>query len=347
MPDEIESGSTVATVVETAAPAAAEVEVSFDMEKGQDELSKQLFGDNSKAGEVEVKEAAPKEAAAPEAAKQEEKPAETAAPAGAPKTWTKAAGETWATLPEAAKAEILRREEDMFKGIEGYKAKAAFGDSIDSILTPYKQILAANNMEPVATIQNLLKAHHSLATGTQESRQAIFKQLATSYGVSLADQPAAGSEAAFVDPQVRVLQDRIAQLESGQAQTEQARMNQHRQESERAVNAFASDPANLYFEECATEIAALIRNGNATDLADAYQKAIWLNPVTRAKELARIDSEKQAKAGEDAAKKIAETKAALAANVRSKPKAGTAAKPLGSMDDTMAATLADIKTRSN
>lgn len=354
MSEELDSGSTVADVVESAvvapaAPSAAPAEPSFDMDKGSQELSDQL-GFGKQAGEVakETADAAKAVEAAAGTGVIVAPPPSPGAPvdptATPPKTWTKEAGETWATIPPAAKAEILRREEDMFKGIEGYKAKASFGESVVDVLKPYMPAIMANSINPVNLINNLLASHNTLALGSQEQKLALWQNLAKTYGMTVTSAGEEGSPA-YVDPKVASLEAKIAQLESGQAQTEQARRQQYQEDSTKAVNAFATDPAHPYFDECSDEIARLIRSGEGKDLADAYEKAVWLNPVTRTKEVARQNAEKQTKLGEDAAKKLLDAKTATAANVNTRPKAVTAGRPLGSMDDTMMDTLRSIKAR--
>lgn len=59
------------------------------------------------------------------------------------------------------------------------------------------------------------------------------------------------------------------------------------------VDDFAKDPAHPYFDELADEIAVQIKAGK--ELQEAYDTAVWANPVTRQKELARIQLEKDSK----------------------------------------------------
>jgi hypothetical protein len=114
------------------------------------------------------------------------------------------------------------------------------------------------------------------------------------------------------------------------------------------VEAFASrlddagKPLHPYFDEVADDIVGLIQAGQAADLQSAYEKAIWLNPVTRDKEVARLNSA----AAEKAKRAAEEAKRAEAANVKTSAKAATAGSPKGSMDDTMRETLKAIQARA-
>ena len=51
-----------------------------------------------------------------------------------PKTWRKEALEHWATIPDTVRAEILKREDDMFRGLEGYKSQANIGRAFQETL---------------------------------------------------------------------------------------------------------------------------------------------------------------------------------------------------------------------
>ena len=114
------------------------------------------------------------------------------------------------------------------------------------------------------------------------------------------------------------------------------------------IEKFASDPANIYFDELADDIAALIRGGVTRDIKVAYEKALWANPAVRAKEQARVaqaaESERIRKANEAAEK----ARKATSANLRSTARSGgpTAAKST-SLDETLERTLAEIQARSN
>ena len=260
----------------------------------------------------------------------------------APKTWRKEASATWAALPSEAKAEILKRENDIFQGIEAMKPDANYGKAFKSVLAPYAEILRANNMEPVATVNNLLQAHHLFATGSPEAKLQLFQKMARDYNIPLSPP----GEAPYIDPTVAALQSELNAVKSQLSQTSQRQQQVAAQEVSKQVNAFASDPKNVYFDEVADDIAVMISKGVAKDLQDAYEKAIWANPVTRAKEIARTTAEASAKAADEAKAKAAAVRKSTAANVVTRARSGNAAIPLGSLDDTLEAQLAKIKARA-
>lgn len=261
-----------------------------------------------------------------------------------PKTWRKEAAATWAALPPEAKAEILKREEDIFKGIEAYKADAGFGKSLKGVMAPYMPILQQYNIDPVAQVQQLMNAHHTLALGTPQQKVALFQQLARDYQIDLGQLSPQG-EAPYIDPAVKDLQTQLQAVKSQLSSAEQARFTEVRQGLEKQIDAFAQDPANVHFNDVANDMAVLLEKGVCKTLPEAYERAVWMNPAVRAKEVARQQAEASKKAADEAAAKAAAAKKAVAANVRTSAKSGSAAAPLGSMDDTLAEALAAIKAR--
>lgn len=258
----------------------------------------------------------------------------------APKTWTPAAAEKWATLDPLVKAEIQKREDDMFRGIEGYKEDATYGKGLKAVLAPYLPILQQHNIDPMKQVGQLMNAHYTFATGSPQEKGQLLGRLLADYKIDPELVPLPGGAGPHVDPAVQDLQQRLQGIESAQ----QARL---REEQDAIVNRFFSDPANVYAKELGPDMAQLISKGIAKDLKDAYERAIWQNPITREKEVSRKAEEtaKAAKAAEEA--KAAEARKASAANVRARAKSGSAAAPLGTMDDTMSAVLAEIRSRSN
>lgn len=261
-----------------------------------------------------------------------------------PKTWRKEAAATWAALPPEAKAEILKREEDIFKGIEAYKADAGFGKSIKTIMDPYLPIMRQYNIDPAVQVQNLMNAHYTLAMGSAEQKVALFQQLARDYKIDLAGMQF-GDEAPYIDPAVKNLQNELQAVKSQLSSAEQARLTETKQALEKQIDAFAQDPANAHFNEVANDMAVLLEKGICKTLPEAYERAIWMNPAVRAKELTRQQAEASKKAADEAAARAAAARKATGANVRTSAKSGSAAAPLGSMDDTLNETLAAIKAR--
>lgn len=257
-----------------------------------------------------------------------------------PKTWRPEAAAKFATLPPEVQQEVLKREEDIFKGLESYKADASIGKAFKGVVQPYLQVFQSQGIDPMQQVSGLMRAHVALATGTPEQKQQFFQHLAKEYGVDL------DTEAPYVDPQVAGLQKQLSDLQSRLNGREQHEANEARSKLQAEIDSFASDPAHQYFDEVANDMAGLLRSGAAKDLKDAYDKAIWANPITRAKEQARLTADAETKAKAEAAEKAKQARKATGANVKSSAKAASGTAPLGSIDDTLKAALVAIKSRA-
>ena len=108
---------------------------------------------------------------------------------------------------------------------------------------------------------------------------------------------------------------------------------------------FAADPAHEFFDEVSEQIVPLINSGYS--LEDAYQNAIWLNPVTRQKEIDRAAKEAESKALEEAKKEAEKARKAKSANVRGRDTSRTPTEATGTMEDTLRETFREIQNRSH
>ena len=341
-----------------------ETQSDFDTETALADISADLFGqgsDDGTGGEPADAEAekAPAGLSADEKAPPQQPEGETPAAAetentaevqetGAPKTWSKEALQDWATLPPRAQQEILKREEDFFRGISMYKEAATVGERYNDVVKPYAPILAAENIDPVQLFQSFAANHYLLTRGTPDQKLELAAAMIQGYGIdfnSLINH--IGSQALeTVDPRVLQLERETQQLKSG-AQTRQ----QQEQESVKAqlnteIEAFAKDPAHPYFDELANDIAKIFETGQANTLQEAYEKAVYLNPVTRQKEIDRLTAERTNST--DAAEQARQAKIArsTAADLSLDPKSRNGTVPVGSLDDTLAETMARIKSRA-
>jgi hypothetical protein len=248
--------------------------------------------------------------------------------------------EEWSKASPALRAEVARREEEMFRGIEGYKTDAGFGRTVQKVIEPYVPILQQHGINPIQQIGDLMNAHKTLALGTPEAKVGMLKWLAQEYSIDLTGMGVApangqGQQAPYVDPAVQALQKQTQELQSRLEQSETARQQEVREKATAEVTAFKADPKNIYFDDVAGQVAQLIRSGVCATLQQAYEQAIYLNPVTREKEFARQTAERDKLQKEADAEKVAAAKKASAANTRTTAKNGGAAATVGSIDDTL------------
>lgn len=277
-----------------------------------------------------------------------------------PKSWAKEMHPIWDKLAkgvplnaeESRKAATYynEREKQMASGVEGYRSDAEYGRSLRQVFNQHADVLQQQGLDATRAASYLLNAHRMLSMGSQEQRQAYLARVAQTYGLELpqaqpADPNAPAAPQATVPPE---LMSRLDRLEQEREAERQAQYQQMQEKTAAEVNAFAADPKNVYFDECADHIVMLLKSDPKLTLADAYQTAVWANPVTRAKEIARIETDKLTAERKRIAEEAKNAKKATSANVRGRDTQRTPQAPratVDQMDEVLNETLADIRSR--
>ncbi len=264
-----------------------------------------------------------------------------------PKTWPKEMHDYWGKTDPKVQEYWETREKQMLDGLDQYKADAQFAKSIRETLTPYQQTLKGLRVNEMEAIRSLFNADHQLRYSTAEQKRAHFEQLAKNYGV---EWPANGTPASTtpVDPAIESIQQQLTYMRSLQQAQQQAALQEARSKADQEVAAFAADDkAHPYFNEIVDDITILLQANQKLSLQEAYEKAVWANPVTRAKEVAKVQTDTEAKLKENARLEALPKKKAAAVNVRSRDTQRSPTEPLGTMEDTLKATLAQIQARAS
>jgi len=248
-------------------------------------------------------------------------PAPAAAPTtgpAAPDTWTAEGKAAWATLPEAVKTEVVKREQDMQRGLEDYGKRAKVGDYFAEQVQPYAEMYAQNGLQVGRLVRPLLNAYATLSWGDAEQKTTMLKAMAQDAGIDLTKLATGEPAAAPQDPRIARLQNEINTLRQGVQQSLGAITQTRYNETAKTVEAFAADTAkHPYFLDVMDDMKRLVDSGVATGLEDAYDKAVMNNPVTRAKEIDRLTSLRVEQKAKDAAAAAAKVKKVTAHNVRS------------------------------
>lgn len=311
-------------------------ETGMNIEEAAAGIASDIFGPSEEPEVVESEEPEQQE----QAEQVETMPAETVVVRAAPSSWAKEQHEHWAKMPREAQDYVELREKQMLEGLGQYKADATYGKQIRDVLAPHSQLLAAQGIDAPRAVQTLLSTHAKLSTASPADKLATILDIAKHYGVQLTP-----GEQAPANPELQYVKEKLTSLESALTAREQAELTQARSRVASEVEAFSSDPANPYFDEVAEDIVAMINIG--MPLKDAYEKAVWANPVTRQKELARLQTEADAKTRETAKKEAEAARKAAGVNVRSRDTRRAPTEPLGTMEDTMKSTLTAIRERAH
>lgn len=255
-----------------------------------------------------------------------------------PKSWKKDMHGYWGKVDPAIQGYLIEREEQL---LNGFKQFSPLRDA----LQPHLEYLNKQNIQAPHAIDSLLRAHRMLTEGSLEQRQAYYRQLGQNLKIIQDAAQAQGQDqTAPVDPAIHALQQKLATLESSIHERTQRELETVKTEIQKEVDAFAADTkAHPYFDEVATDIATFVSNGKS--LQDAYDMAVWANPVTRAKEQARVLTEHDAKQKENARLSALPKKKAASVNLSSAGDGKAPTEPVGSLDDTIKSTMREIRQR--
>jgi hypothetical protein len=262
------------------------------------------------------------------------KPAPEAAPAATevveepvwkrpPASWKKDYHEVWQGADDRLKEYAFQREEQMKAGIEPLKSKAQYADQMQEVIAPYMQTITGLGIDAPKAVKALMEADHILRTSQPHEKQQYFARLAQSYGINLSDVGGLQQQAP-VDPQFYALQNELNSVRGEVQNWKQQQEQQQNQVVLGEINQFSQKAE--HFEEARPVMIQLLQSGFATDLQDAYEKAIRLDQglFETVHQSQQVQADAAKRAGADRAAKAAR---AAAVSVRgSTPGAATQSK---------------------
>lgn len=334
------SEEAVVEAIADSSQAAEPSDTGFDVESISNDLAADLFPTHEASNEPE-----PEQSAEPEAEPEPVAETEPEIVSTAPKSWPKEMHDHWAKMPKETQDYWVVREKQMLDGLEQYKGDATFARQIKETLNPYMATINALGVDAPTAIRSLLNADHQLRVGSPSQKAQYFQHLAKQYGVDLGGISQQEGQPP-VDPRLQQLQDELYGLKQVIQTGNQQQLDEQRQKIQNEVNSFASDPKHPYFDEVSEEIVALLKNG--ATLEDAYEKAVWANPVTRQKEMSRVQTEQQAALKAKAIAEAEAKKKAASVNLRNRDSQRTPTGPRATMsglDSALRETMREIKSR--
>ncbi len=206
----------------------------------------------------------------------------------APEAWTKEAKAEWAKVPAAAQAAIIKREQDVARGVQQLKQ---YYNDIDQALGPRVEYIKKFGHTPAQAVNQLFAWFEALAANPQ----AAFPALAQSFKFDLRNlfqqapgqQPQPGQEQPQQEPDWKSaftqLQQAIGQELGG---LKQNFAQQNFAKTEEIMLTWAKDKP--YFEDVRQVMAHLISTGvvpplqnGMADLDTAYDYAVHALPNVR------------------------------------------------------------------
>lgn len=305
-----------ATTVET--PAVVETQTAA--ERARDEAGRFAKVENASipAPKADPAQTAP----VPQVAQEAAQPVQAKTP---PSSWRKEVAEKyWSQFAPEVQDEVLRREADFHKGIESWRSNADKGKAFEQAIAPFQDNLKAANVDAVTAVKELLGADHILRNAPESVKVQKLLELAGIYGIDLRKE--FSPDVAKYEQELFQTREQLKQFQTQQQLASQQSLNSD-------IEAFKAAPGHEHFEAVRAHMAALLQGGQAKDLSDAYDMAVYANPETRAALL-------QQQAAQASAGAQAQRAKAAAVSVRgSSPASGatSAAMPHASLKDAVAA----------
>ena len=250
-------------------PAPVTETVEQKAERVRDESGKFVAKDKVDAPVA----AAPKEIT--DADQPTEKPVQQSRADGPPRGWSADEKATWSTLPPAIQAAVSRRESEINEGARQWSEQR---QTYERVLSPVAELSQQNGLSVEDGITRLLTVERRLASDGPN----MIRELAQAYGVDLvalvngSPQPQPQQAAQQFDPNV------IPQL-INQSLSQALAQRDEQTALQRTIDDFQRQPGHEHFAEVKVLMGHLLTSQQATDMQDAYDKAVWANPATREK----------------------------------------------------------------
>ena len=216
--------------------------------------------------------------------KAEDEPLEAIAP---PQHWPNDFKEQFEKMDATGQHLFMKR----YKDLEGDYTKKTQSlakyrkrqEAFDEIMKPHMDDFSRAGMDEVGAVRQLLAAHDYLR---KDPKQAI-QWLAKNYGVDMSEVGLDTAEDDYADPQVKALQQQVAQLQGFLNQQQQTQMQSVQQNTQSMIDQFAGEkdangnPKHPHFSEVRDRMGVLIQGNQAPDLATAYDMAVYADPKLR------------------------------------------------------------------
>lgn len=236
-----------------------------------------------------------------------------------PQAWKKEMDPHWSTLPEPVQQYIFEREGDVRRGIDKYRSSADQWQKFEEVLKPHQRTFQQMGVSPIQATQYLLNADAKLRYSPPQEKARYFSELAREYGIDLSQV----TQLPAAPPEYQLMQQELNRLRQLQTRVEQERTQSLQSE----IEAFAEQHEHM--EAVRPAMAVLLQNGQAKDLQDAYEKAIWADPEIRQRLLEKQVAEK-AKEVQDQSLRSRQQKASVSVK-GSSPAAGSSKGPKDSL----------------
>ncbi len=304
-----------------------QLETSFDSERKRDaKTGKGYVSRARQEADGTGEETASAEAADGETQEEEGVEGETQQPVtNPPEAWAKEAKAEWAKVPLGAQVAILKREEDISRGVQALQAHYR---DIEQVLAPRGELFKQYGKTPAQAVNQLFSWFDSLGGNPDQAFPLLMKsfdydprRLIPLINQIMGQQPQQGQEQEGneipqpVQQYIGQLEGKIAQLTDAVSRKLGALENNWMQASQAKVQETLDMWSNgkPHFDKVRVMMGHLLESGQVpplpnggADLDKAYDMALWAMPDVRQQIMTEMETKK---AAELKAKQEAERKA--------------------------------------
>jgi hypothetical protein len=210
----------------------------------------------------------------------------------APQAWKPEAREFWNQIPEAARREIMRTEQNIQQTLRETVEDRRFAQAVKETIRPFEYLIKAENGNPIQAIDNLMSTAARLRTGNANDVAGLVTEIVNQFGIgrfgqgfiNALDSSLAGKlPQQQIDPYVAQMEQRVRQME----QTFQQQQYQQAQQLDTSVRTELGDfmSSAEFANDVRMEMADLLdmaaARGQDMTLQEAYDRACWANPEIR------------------------------------------------------------------
>lgn len=243
----------------------------------------------------------------------------------APQAWKPEAREFWNQIPEAARREILRTEQNVQQTLRETVEDRRLAQAVKETIRPFEHFIKAEGSNPIQAIDNLLVTAARLRTGNANEVAQMVSQLVNQFGVgrfgqgfvSALDSALVGQiPQQQVDPTVAAMQQQMSQMQQfiQNQQYQQAQQLDTTVRSELGSFMESAEFANDVRLEMADLLDMASARGQEMTLQEAYDRACWANP-----EIRNILTERQTRERAQQTNQVAQTARRAAVSVGGSP----------------------------
>lgn len=202
----------------------------------------------------------------------------------APASWRPEAREKWAGIDPEIRAEIHKRETEANRVVQTAAQQRQFVEQFERLMQPYEMFIRAENSNPLAAVDNMMRTAAQLRVGTPQAKVEIVAGIIKNFGIDLPALDAVLAGQAMpqnMQQQQQVLRDpRVDQLLAIQHQQRQQQEQFEQQAINEGLGTFAQ--THEFYGDVARTMADIVevqsRQGMPLDLEKVYQQACQMHP---------------------------------------------------------------------